>query len=55
MAGCDDPPDADLADPPDAARERPVGRGRGVGEAESDEVGVVHHRIPDLPDRTDQV
>lgn len=55
MAGRDDPPYADLADPADAAGERPAGRGRGVGEAESDEAGVVHRRIPNLPDHTDQV
>lgn len=55
MAGRDDPPDADLADPADAAGKRPAGRGRGLGEAESDEVGVVHRRIPNLPDHADQV
>lgn len=55
LTGCDDPPDADLTDPADAAGERPAGRGRGVGEAESDQVGVVHRRIPDLPDHAEQV
>lgn len=55
MAGCNDPPDADLTDPADAAGERPAGRCWGFGEAESDEVGVVHRRIPNLPDHIDQV
>lgn len=54
-AGRYDPPDADLADPADAAGKRPAGRGRGVGEAEPDEAGVVHCRIPDIPDHADQV
>lgn len=54
-AGRDDSPDADLADPADAAGKRPAGRGRRVGEAESDQARVVHRRIPNLPDHTDQV
>lgn len=55
ITGRDDPPDADLTDPADAAGERPAGRGRGVGEAESDEAGVVYRRVPNLPDHIDQV
>lgn len=55
MAGCDDPPDADLSDPEDAAGERLAGRRRWVGEAESDQVGFVHCWIPNLPDHSDQV
>lgn len=55
MAGCDDPPDADLSDPTDAAGERPAGRRWWVGEAEFDQFGFVHRWIPNLPDHSDQV
>lgn len=55
MAGCNDPPYADLTDPEDAAGERPAGRGWRVRKTEPDKAGVVHRWIPNLPDHTDQV
>lgn len=54
-AGRDDPPDADLEGPADAAGERPAGGGGGVREAEPNQAGVVHCRIPNFSDHTDQV
>lgn len=53
--GRDDPPDEDLTHPEDATRKRPAGRGGRVGEAEPDEARVIHRRIPNLPDHTEQV